>query len=195
MKMDKIPISINGKDHIIGVEKHLFQARRRIFLDNKLYLRYRKLSHVYTYYHLNIDGKPVVLAIYKDGWDYKYGVFIDGISVNNGSEIDKERKAIEETVSEGFWNYCRMNKINAFIKALFCVCIIVGAVVIGDFEEYGRIIVNDRKMLVLFVILPVSFLLFMSMYLFEEWNEKKEELKNWDKQFQPVRIRKEKYYL
>ena len=51
MKVDEIRISVNGEEHIIGVERCLFQAKRRIFLDNRLYVRYKKILQVYTYYN------------------------------------------------------------------------------------------------------------------------------------------------
>ena len=192
MKMDEIRISVNGNDHIIGVEKCLFQAKRRIFLDNRLYLKYKNISQVYTYYYINIDGKTIILAIYNDNWGYKYDVYIDGVSINDGSEIDMKRKSTEEAVSKGFWNYCRLNKKKAFIRALLVVCIIEGSIIIGDFKDYGKLIVDKRLM---FICFAAYFLLLTIMFLFDGWIETKKDLKNWDKQFQPVRTRKEKYYL
>jgi hypothetical protein len=192
MKIDEIRISVNGNDHIIGVEKCMFQAKRRIFLDNRLYVKYKRISQVYTYYNINIDGKTIILAIYNGGWGYKYDVYIDGVSINDGSKIDKKRKDTEETVYKGFWNYCRLKKINAFIRALLVVCIIEGSIIIGDFKDYGKLIVDKRFM---FICFAVYFLLLTIMFLFDGWIDTKKDLKNWDKQFEPVRKRKEKYYM
>ncbi len=200
MKKSKTEICANGKIHEIEVKTCSFSDFQSIYLDGKLYKKFKgKPASYHMFYNLYINGKTVTVDIDTSTGAlplaYKYKIYIDGVSIEDGTSIDKERQESLEIISYGFKEYFRKDikdKLkNGIVTALLSIPSYILGSFLGDFKSFD---IHDALFSAAYAA-PVTFALVSVGMPISQWIEAKGVVKKWDKRYQPVRTRKEKYFL
>ncbi len=183
-------IEIKGLKYKVEIITKWWSNQVSIIINDQVIVEEQiKSLRAHLLYPIIIGSKEIVVKITYDGASYENDIYIDGISIKSGNDIDKEKRELQERVDAGLFTYLVSNR-KSILKLII---LMTGALI---FDILLEIITEDEskfyfKYIILGVVVCFGVSAFIATgYRIVDWYSSKRKLKKWDSMYQEPRYYK-----
>lgn len=180
-------LRINDKDYYIFVDSSKNEQKRIVINNEEIvkekYTLFLNWKAYIIYYPIDIEGNELVISIDDNPIVHKYNVFLNNVSLIDGTYLDSKYKEANLILEKGFKIFA---KENWFKIAKEYFWFILSFVIISIFLDGFTFKEFYIKILLFLLTTPLFLLLFIIM----EWYHNKNIVKNYKNCFRPKVFKK-----
>ena len=161
--------------HRIEVLASPFKSSQKIYVDNAIAVDYRgTLVNGHMFYDVSVENVPLVISIRDCGLCCECNIFLDNVSIIDGSKLDARKTQAQKNLDEGFSKYM-LKYTGEFVRKTILFAIF--------FSVLCLFMVGFSFPAVFAGIVSYPIALIISVCI--SWSKQKSIIDKWFKQYQP----------